>query len=83
MKQTNKITVKNKKSVYVRLNEFCSFSTGPRKNDGDFLEVSMWLNGEGYDITISDVNGNRQFFFTDGQFDALKKCIKTINKHNE
>lgn len=81
MKQNKSLEVKNKKSVYVELHNFCTFSMGDRKSKGDHLEVTRWLNGEGYDISISDVASTRQFFLTVGQFEALKKCIKTLEKY--
>ena len=56
---------------------------GKHQGHGVYLEVTKWLNGEGYDIMISDVASTRQFFLTAGQFEAIKKCIKTLEKHNE
>ncbi len=83
MKRKCKLKVKNKKSVGANLNQFCIFSMGDRFAKGDHIEVSEWLNSEGYDIMISDVTSTRQFFLTTGQFNAMKKCIKTLEKHNE
>jgi len=51
-----------------------------RKDKGDFLEVTEWTNGEGYDIHISDVNGEKTFSLTWGQMEALNKCVKKIDK---
>jgi len=53
---------------------------GDRKGKGDFLEVTEWTNGEGYDIHILDSSGEKQFHLTWGQFEAMKKCIKVIDK---
>ena len=65
----------------VDLKDFCTFSMGPdRKDKGDFLEVTEWTNGEGYDIHILDSAGEKQFQLTWGQVKALKKCIKAIEK---
>ena len=36
--------------------------------DNDFIEVTEWYNGEGFDVVIND----RQFQFTWGEFEALK-----------
>jgi hypothetical protein len=56
-------------------------SCGPdRKDKGDFLEVTKWTNGEGYDIHISNSLGEKKFDLTWGQFKALKACIKKIDK---
>jgi len=76
-----KIEVSQRKAAFAELKDFCIFSVGPeRKDKGDFLEVTEWTNGEGYDIHISDVNGEKQFNITWGQYEAMKKCIKLINK---
>lgn len=75
-----KIEFKNRKSAFTELKDFCLFSMGERKDKGDFLEVTEWSNGEGYDIQISDVDGNKAFQLTWGQWEALKKCIKLIDK---
>ena len=76
-----KVEVSNRKAAFADLKDFCTFSVGPeRKDKGDFLEVTEWTNGEGYDIHISDVSGERQFHLTWGQVKALKACIKSLEK---
>lgn len=47
---------------------------------GDFIEVTEWKNGEGWDIAIGD---NPIISLTDGQFRAIKKLIKKLNKKFE
>jgi hypothetical protein len=74
------IKVENRKSTFVDLEDFCHHSLGDRKGKGDFLEVTEWSNGDGYDIHIEDVNGPLRFMLTWGQFEAMKKCIKAIDK---
>lgn len=79
-----KVSLSKRKSAFAELKDFCTFSVGPeRKDKGDFLEVTEWTNGEGYDIHISDVSGEKQFHLTWGQYEALKKCVKTIEKSYE
>jgi hypothetical protein len=74
-----RISLNNRKAAFVELKEWCVMSCGPdREDEGDFLEVTQWTNGEGYDVYISDIGGDKQFHFTFGQFDAIKKCIKAI-----
>jgi hypothetical protein len=46
---------------------------------GDFIEVSLWHNGEGFNVDLIS-NGNQQFQMTWGQFNALKKLIKELDK---
>lgn len=69
-------------SAFAKLADFCLFSMGERKDKGDFLEVTEWANGEGYDVHISDVTGEKRFDLTYGQMEALKKCVKAIDKEN-
>lgn len=78
MQNEPKIEVTTRKAVFVELKDFCIFSIGERKDKGDFLEVTEWSNGEGYDVHISDVSGDKTFHLTYGQVKALKKCIKAI-----
>jgi len=76
-----KVQVSKRTAAMVDLKDFCTFSMGPdRKDKGDFLEVTEWTNGEGYDIHILDSAGEKQFQLTWGQVKALKKCIKAIEK---
>jgi hypothetical protein len=79
--EKNTVEIRNRKAAMARLKDFCTFSMGAdRKDKGDFLEVTEWTNGEGYDIRVSDVSGEKQFHITCGQYEAMKKCIKKINK---
>ena len=75
------IELGTRKSAFATLKDFCTFSmSAERKDKGDFLEVTEWTNGEGYDIHIEDSSGPTRFMLTWGQFEAMKKCIKTIDK---
>jgi len=80
MEKKKKISISNRKSAFASLEDFCIFSSGERKDKGDFIEVTEWSNGEGYDIHISDADGDKQFSLTWGQYEAMKKCFKKINK---
>ena len=44
------------------------------------VEVTEWTNGEGYDIRIHVSNNYEDIQLTSGQFDAIKKLIKTLKK---
>ena len=74
------INIEMRKSAFVDLEDYCTNSLGDRKGKGDFLEVTEWTNGEGYDIHIEDSKGTTLLMLTWGQFEAMKKCIKTIDK---
>ena len=45
----------------------------------DFIEVSLWHNGEGFDVTISS-HGDQRFCLTWGQFKAIKKLVKELDE---
>jgi len=50
---------------------------GPYHKEYDFIEVTEWSNGEGYDVTISD---KQQFSIHFTEWDVLKKLIKHLDK---
>ena len=45
----------------------------------DFIEVSLWHNGEGFDAHLS-THGYQTIRLTWGEFKALKKLIKELDK---
>lgn len=66
---------KKRNSVFTELKPFCYLA-----GDDDYMEVTEWSNGEGFDLNISDKSGDRTISMTFGDFDALKKSIKFLNK---
>lgn len=44
-----------------------------------FIEVSLWHNGEGFDVTLNS-KGEQRFCLTWGQFKAIKKLIKELDQ---
>ena len=44
--------------------------------DDDFIEVTVWKNGEGYDISISDDN---VFSLSIGQLEAINFLTKRLD----
>ena len=44
-----------------------------------FIEVTEWVNGEGWDISIDD----KHFSLTEGELDAINYLVKTLlyDKH--
>ena len=66
-----------RESVYTTLNEFCIMAKEP-----DFIEVTEWSNGEGFDIEIQ-TDGPQRFQLTWGQFDALKYLIKNFYNYKK
>ena len=68
----------HRKTVFMELYGICSFI---KENSGDFMEVTECSNGEGFDITLtSGSNGTQLFQLTWGEYKALKKLVKALNK---
>ena len=63
-----KIETSNRKSV------FCT-DLGPYHKKHDFIEVTEWTNGEGWDITISDT---KPFSLHFTEFDVIKQLIEHL-----
>lgn len=42
---------------------------------GDYITVTEWFNGEGYDI---DLNGKYMFKLTEGELEAITHLVKTL-----
>lgn len=72
LKKEIEVDLYDRKSLMVELKDFDHLS-----KKGDFIEVTEWKNGEGYDIALSD---KQVVSVTIGQFDAIKKLVKLFNK---
>lgn len=59
----------NRKSVNTNLRRFDYLA-----EDKDFIEVTEWVNGEGYDVTIN----NKAFSFTEGEIEAIYYLVKSL-----
>lgn len=62
--------IKQRKSVFDKLAKYDYLA----KQD-DFIEVTEWTNGEGWDITLNE----RTFHLTVGQLEAVNYLIKTLD----
>jgi hypothetical protein len=63
------ITENTRKSLFASLED-------AYHKEGDFIEVTEWSNGEGYDVTINE----KQFSLHFTEYEALKKIIKIFEK---
>lgn len=63
----------NRKSIFLSLNDSIYHKIG------DFIEVTEWKNGEGYDIVLSSNNG-QVFSLHESEFYEIKKMIKELKK---
>lgn len=64
------IKTTDRKCKYTELRPYCYLAA-----DGDLIEVTEWINGEGYDITIISKHGDRHLSLTDGELQALNVLI--------
>ncbi|MFA5696499.1 MAG: hypothetical protein WC917_03555 [Bacilli bacterium] len=64
-----------RKTVFSELSGYCPFA---KEGKGDFIEVTEWSNGEGFDIAIHDVSGYRTIGFTTGEYSLLRKLVKYL-----
>ena len=66
--------IENKKSIYDDLKNYDYLA-----KDNDFIEITEWTNGEGYDISIERNNSSKLFNLTIGELDAINYLIKTLD----
>jgi hypothetical protein len=61
-------------AAFAETKQFCYLS-----KEHDYIEITEWHNGEGWDINLSG-STEQTIAITHGQFDAIKKLIKQLNK---
>ena len=66
-----------RQSVFEELKNYDRFA-----EENDFIEVTLWHNGEGFDVVI-DGKLPLNFQITWGCYKALKKMVKKLNKCSE
>lgn len=62
--------IKQRKSVNDSLKKYCVYA-----KDDDYIEITEWTNGEGWDINISD---EKRISLTFGELEAINYLIKTL-----
>lgn len=62
-----------RKSIFSKLKKFCHFA-----GKDDYIEVTEWKNGEGFDVEVLSKN-NERFQLTYGQYTLLKEIIKKLD----
>jgi hypothetical protein len=61
------IRVDQRRAVFAELLPYCMFS-----GEDDYMEVTQWTNGEGYDIEIDSKNRKQRFSLTYGEWELLQ-----------
>jgi hypothetical protein len=72
-KPTKKIERYKLEAAFVSLADYDATIKGD-----DFMEMSMWHNGEGFDVILNS-NGEQRFGLTWGQYKALKMLVKELD----
>lgn len=67
--------VSNRKSIWDDLKVY-----DPSENDGSYIEITQWTNGEGWDI---DINGNIKISLTYSQLEAINYLTKALDYNKE
>lgn len=52
-------------------------------SDDDFIEVTEWSNGEGYDIMIESGTYHKAFSLTDGELQAVRMLTDELSIYNK
>jgi len=66
-----------RKSIFDKLGKYCTYSV---HREHDFIEITEWKNGEGFDVNISNVEGPKIIQLTYGELEAIKKLVKELEK---
>ena len=64
------IEVNTRKALVTNLQGYCHFC-----GDDDLIEVTEWINGEGWDINLTSKLGSQHISLTDGELRALLVLI--------
>ena len=61
------IEVSQRRAVFAELKDYCMHS-----GDHDYMEVTEWSNGEGFDINIDRKRGSEKFSLSYGEWELLQ-----------
>jgi hypothetical protein len=56
----------DRNAKFTQLKQYCLHS-----NDTDYMEVTEWYNGEGFDV----VTNNKHFSLTNGEWECLQALV--------
>lgn len=70
------IEVNNRRAVFAELKDYCMHS-----RDHDYMEVTQWSNGEGFDINIDRHRGMERFSLSYGEWDLLQVLMNWKGRH--
>ena len=61
------IEVSQRRAVFAHLKPYCCHA-----GENDYMEVTEWSNGEGYDIVIDRKSDTERFSLTHGEWELLQ-----------
>ena len=64
------IIVDHRRSVFAELKPYCHHA-----DEGGYMEVVEWSNGEGFDVAIDRKNGLETFSITHGELQLLQVLV--------
>ena len=71
----NRFELHNRVSVFSEITkEHCHYA-----KPNDYIEVTEWQNGEGFDVDICTNRGNQNIGFTYGEWQLFKKLVKALH----
>lgn len=62
----SKVEVSKRRAVFSGLKDYCHLS-----GDHDYMEVTEWSSGEGYDVCIDSKRGGEKFSLSHGEVELL------------
>ena len=71
--KTYKVNEYERRSLFAELKQWC-FGYG---SEHDYIEITEWENGEGFDVDI-ETNQRQRFQLTWRQWEALKHLVNKI-----
>lgn len=64
------VEVSRRRAVFSELKDYCMHS-----GDHDYMEVTEWSNGEGFDIAIDRKRGLEKFSLSHGEWELLSVLV--------
>ena len=64
------IQTSKRRAVFSELKKYCHHS-----GSNDYMEVTEWSNGEGWDININRKSGSENFSLTYGEWELMQVLI--------
>lgn len=72
----NRFEAYNRVSMFSEITEEYCYHAKPN----DYIEVTEWHNGEGFDVDICTTRRNQNISLTYGEWKLFKKLVKALDK---